>query len=437
MLFLLLFLPLLIAAGDDDVPKLRYHNVQLTADATKFLRHLVVFKDVPSSSLMETLGTKLEQFADHFHFTTGNFSRDALDLLNRTGIVEFIEPDYPVSAALPGNITTLVQNTPGWGLDRMDQRNLPLDKSFKYPASAGAGVNVYIVDTGVDVSNPEFEDRATFGYNSLQGSSAQTDDNGHGSFAAALIAGRTFGVAKKANIIAVKSLGPDGSALVSDVLRGLNWVVRQHLSSDNKKTVINLSLGSPFSRSTNNAVANAVNQGITVVVAAGNGDDNGVAQDACEFSPSSSSSVITVGASMSNDQVAPFSNYGTCVTILAPGVKVTSIGDGGEAGNLSGPVTGFSQQSGTSFSSPYVAGVVALMLGEGGVIHPAEVKNRLTSAASRGVLTQATRSTPNLLINEAEVSLGPGTSVAPHVRPTLTNIAIAVSVAVTILGARL
>jgi len=312
-------------------------------------------------------------------------------------------------------LTVIQQDLPGWGLDRIDQARLPLNSLYRWPSNGGADVNVYIVDTGVDVSNPEFEGRATFGYNSLQGSTVQTDDNGHGSFAAAIIAGKSVGVAKKANIIAVKALASDGSALVSDVLRGLNWVVQQHQNNSNKKTIINLSLGSPYSQSTNNAVANAVDQGITVVVAAGNGDDNGNPEDACNFSPSSASQVVTVGASMPNDQVAPFSNYGTCVTLLAPGVFVSSIGDGGEAGNLTGPVTGYSEQSGTSFASPYVAGTIALILGEFGPTSPDVIKKNLVTTASRGVVSGLDSTTANLLLNEAEIALGPGTSDANHI----------------------
>lgn len=209
---------------------------------------------------------------------------------------------------------------------------------------------------------------------------------------------------------------------MSDVLRGLNWVVSQYRSSSNKRAVIkyagvltlsSLSLGSPYSRATNQAVSNAVSAGITVVVAAGNGDDNGVAQNACDFSPSSSSVVVTVGASDQTDQVGSFSNYGRCVTLIAPGVRITSLGNGGETQLQPGQsVTGFGTASGTSFAAPIVAGVVALMMGEGGYISPGEVKDRLMSAGTKGVLRNVGPETPNLLVNAAEVSLGPGTSAA-------------------------
>lgn len=145
-----------------------------------------------------------------------------------------------------------------------------------------------------------------------------------------------------------------------------------------------------------------------MVVAAGNGDDNGVAEDACDFSPSSASSVITVGASDINDKIGSFSNYGKCVTLIAPGIRVTSIGDGGESN--SGVLPGYGSASGTSFAGPFVTGAVALLLGEGGYIVPSEIKKRLIDVAGTGLLSGAKSGTPNRLLNSFDLNFGPGSS---------------------------
>ncbi|CAJ0838891.1 19618_t:CDS:2, partial [Entrophospora sp. SA101] len=241
------------------------------------------------------------------------------DQLVKSSEIEIIEPVLPVKASLLPNL--LVQNNPNINLDRIDQRKLPLDKKFRFPASQGSGVNVYIVDTGINVKHQEIIGRARHG-GSFCPNCPAIDDHGHGTHVAALVGGKTFGVARKSNLIAVKVLNSLGSGTTAGVLSGLTFVLNQHKSSSNKKTVVNMSLGGPLSQALNAAVEALTKAGIHVVVAAGNSNT-----DACSKSPSSVPSAITVGATdlvkvlgvITLDKVASFSNFGKCVDIFAPG----------------------------------------------------------------------------------------------------------------------
>ncbi|KAI8050303.1 peptidase S8/S53 domain-containing protein [Syncephalis plumigaleata] len=308
-------------------------------------------------------------------------------------------------------------NINNWGLDRIDQHTLPLDGAYNYPASGGKGVFVFIMDTGVNVNHQEFGDRAFHG--AVLGGSAgryPNDEQGHGTFVAGIIGGTNYGVAKQATLVSVKILNKHGAGATSDVIEGLAWILEQHLSSGKNMSIINLSLGSEFNRSTNRAVEQIIKAGITVVVAAGNGDDNRVAQDACNFSPSSSPDVITVGATSNTDMVASFSNFGKCVTLHAPGVNIVS--------SIYTDDMGFMILSGTSFAAPFVTGVVALMLGEAGPLPPAEVKRRLVLGATQGVVKglRSGDGTANLLLyNNVNGSPYKATS-AGHSRPLASSV---------------
>ncbi|RKP08113.1 peptidase S8/S53 domain-containing protein, partial [Thamnocephalis sphaerospora] len=282
---------------------------------------------------------------------------------------------------------------------------------YHYPASGGAGVKVYVVDTGINVDHEDLQGRAQWGANVGQSAGSLTvDEQGHGTFVAGIVAGTRYGVAKNATVIAVKVLDHQGLGTTSDVLRGLSWVLDQHLAADHQKTVVNLSLGSTYTRATNMAVEQVIKAGIVVVVAAGNGNENLVPQNACDYSPSSSEHVITVGATDPNDKFASFSNYGRCVSIMAPGIQVTSLSSANNTGTVS--------MSGTSFAAPHVTGVVALLLGEAGPMPPAEVKQRLMNAATQGSIKGllAGDGTPNLLLYSA-VDMSPSRSGASHTWP--------------------
>ncbi|RVD93441.1 subtilisin ase 1 [Tubulinosema ratisbonensis] len=259
-----------------------------------------------------------------------------------------------------------------WGLGRISGT-----EKFVYPPSAGEGVDVYVLDTGIEKNHDEFEDRAEFGINLVE-DSKNTDENGHGTHVAGTIAGKNVGVAKKARVIGVKVLDKEGLGMISRVILGLDYVIREHskkledyklkllfeskassffLREMNKqikhtsfpKTVVNMSVGGLKSKAMEYTIQYASSLGIHFSVAAGNDHE-----DACDFSPGSSKNAITVGASDKKNRVAFFSNYGMCVDLFAPGVEIYS----------AWPNNSYKKNSGTSMASPHVAGVMALFLGE-------------------------------------------------------------------------
>ncbi|RKP05270.1 peptidase S8/S53 domain-containing protein, partial [Thamnocephalis sphaerospora] len=196
-----------------------------------------------------------------------------------------------------------------WGLDRIDQVSLPLDGKYWYPESAGAGVNVYIVDTGINVNHVDFGGRAKWGRSFIEPTNSLTDDQGHGTMVASLVGGATYGVAKNATLIAVKVLDTLGMGTNVAAIKGLHWIWQQHRNSDNKRTVVNMSLGGMYDPMMNRFVETLIKDGATVVAGAGNGY-NGQPQDACSVSPGSAKGIINVGATDKQDRSASFSNYG-------------------------------------------------------------------------------------------------------------------------------
>ncbi|KAJ3104174.1 serine protease [Phlyctochytrium bullatum] len=241
---------------------------------------------------------------------------------------------------------TADQLTPPWNLDRIGHRaNSPLGL-FRHFKNGGLGVDIYVLDTGVRVDHEEFEGRAIFGKD-FTGTGNQ-DSNGHGTHVAAIAAGKTFGVAKKANIIAVKVLGKDGTGTTEMVALGLQWVVTQVKSKPGVRAVVNLSLGGGGkSQALKEHVDTLVALGVPVAVAAGNSGS-----DACANSPADSDNVLTVGALAQDDSKAAFSNFGRCVSLYAPGKEIQSAG-------ITGSTSATAFESGTSQASPLVAGVLA------------------------------------------------------------------------------
>ncbi|KAI8866375.1 subtilisin-like protein, partial [Ramicandelaber brevisporus] len=275
------------------------------------------------------------------------------------------------------------------GLGRVSSRNAVSNPStYFYDGNAGAGVKIFIVDTGIRVTHKEFAGRAVWGANFV-GDGQNSDGNGHGTHCAGTSAGTTYGVAKKANLVAVKVLDSSGSGTWSGVISGINWVASEHKAGRGgaKGSVINMSLGGGVSSTVNAAATAAVNAGVHVAVAAGNS-----AADACTFSPASATGVLTVSASDVNDKFATFSNWGSCVEVIAPGVNVLS------AWSTSDTAT--NTISGTSMASPHSAGILAYYASLSATSYtPAALISKVQSTATSGKITNILGSgTPNLLV---------------------------------------
>jgi subtilisin family serine protease len=309
-----------------------------------------------------------------------SLNQQQLDRLRRDAAVEFIEEDSEVTIDATQSIT----QTGLWGLDRIDERNLPLSGTYTYN-SVGTGVRAYVIDTGIRTAHTQFGGRASNVFDAFGGNGQ--DCNGHGTHVAGTIGGSTYGVAKNVMLRGVRVLNCSGSGSTSGVIAGVNWVANNGI----RPAVANMSLGGGFSTAMNNAVNSLANanssNGIFLAVAAGNSNSN-----ACNSSPASASSagIATVAASDRNDNTASFSSHGSCVELYAPGVSVLS------AWSTSNTAT--NTISGTSMATPHVAGVGALVKASGAGITPAQVRSWITSNATSGVINGNPAGTPNLLL---------------------------------------
>ncbi|MFJ9340805.1 S8 family peptidase [Streptomyces sp. NPDC101733] len=301
-------------------------------------------------------------------------------------------PAAPVATPITTPVTTpatTTQSTAPWPLDRIDQRELPLDGAYTY-ATKAEGVTVYVVDTGINTAHQEFGGRARSGVNTVFMESAN-DCNGHGTHVAATIGGATYGVAKGVSLVAVKVADCRGDGSLSAILKGLDWMVKdatKGIASITPKGpyVANMSMGGTRSHAMDAAVIRAVASGITFTAAAGNDGRN-----ACAGSPAAVPQALTVGATDASDRRPSFSNYGSCVDISAPGVAVTSA--------WKGSPTALARASGTSMAAPHVAGAAALVLAAGTARTPAEVGQALVRAAVSDRITGLPAGTPNLLLH--------------------------------------
>jgi len=328
----------------------------------------------------------------HFVYTaalngfSATLNQGQLNALQHNGAVAYIEQDQQVQAA-----TT--QSGATWGLDRIDQRDLPLNGTYNYTPT-GAGVRAYIIDTGILTTHAEFGGRASSGYTAINDGRGTTDCNGHGTHVSGTVGGSTYGVAKGVSLVAVRVLDCAGSGTNSGVIAGMDWVANNRVLP----AVANMSLGGGASTATDDAVNRMYNRGVTVVVAAGNENQN-----ACNVSPARAANAITVGSTTNTDARSSFSNWGSCVDVFAPGSNITS--------SWYTSTTATNTISGTSMASPHVAGVAALYLqGNTGAL-PSAVVSAITSTATTGKVTSAGTGSPNRLLYS--LLTGGGTTPPP------------------------
>ncbi|MGW4277635.1 S8 family peptidase [Streptomyces seoulensis] len=289
-------------------------------------------------------------------------------------------------------------NPPSWGLDRVDQRDLPVDKRYSYDTTA-ANVNAYIVDTGVRLSHRDFGGRAVSGYDFIDNDTNASDCAGHGTHVAGTVGGASYGIAKAVKLVSVRVLNCQGTSgdTWAPVLAGIDWVTKNAV----KPAVANMSIGGGKTQSVNDAVAASIASGVTWVVAAGNNN-----ADACSYSPASTAAAITVGATNSRDARATGwsngqgSNYGSCLDVFAPGDSIVSTSNSGD--------TASQTMSGTSMATPHVAGAAALLLAAHPAWTPAQVRDALVSDATAGKVTDARTGSPNKLLHT-----GAGTTPPP------------------------
>ena len=295
------------------------------------------------------------------------------EALARNPNVAYVEQDATVWASA-------TQLPAVWGLDRIDQAQLPLNNLYNY-TQTGSGVTAYVIDTGVRYDHVDLAGRATPGIDVFGGDGS--DCNGHGSHVAGTIGGMTYGVAKSVNLVSVRVLDCNGSGSISGVIAGVDWVTVNHYTP----AVANMSLGGGASTSLDTAVTNSIRSGVTYAIAAGN-----AAKDACLTSPARirETGALTVGATTSTDARASYSNYGKCLDLFAPGSSITSIWNTG--------TTASNTISGTSMATPHVAGVAALYLEKDPSATPASVRNAVVAVATRRAVSAVGRNSPDALL---------------------------------------
>ncbi len=368
-----------VASGSDAAPAplLGTHNAEVVAG-----HYIVVLDDAATDGRVQGVAATATAAGGTVRFTythalkgfSAALPAGALAAVRAASGVKYVEADSAVHA------TARQTPTPSWGLDRVDQRSLPLNSKYSYVNSAGSGVDAFIIDTGIRFSHTDFGGRATSGFDAVDGGSAD-DCNGHGTHVSGTVGGTKYGIAKSVSLIGVRVLDCSGSGTYAQVIAGVDWVTANHSGP----SVANMSLGGGFDQSLNNAVTNSINSGVVYAIAAGNSGAN-----ACNYSPASTPLAITVGATSINDARPSFSNYGTCLDIFAPGENITSDWNSSD--------TATNTISGTSMASPHVAGAAALYLGLNPGATPQQVRDAMVNKATDGKVTNPGTGSPNKLL---------------------------------------
>ena len=361
-------------------------------------QYIVVLKDNASGERAKekarTRGGRIqrESFGRVLNGFAAKLDAKALAAVKQDAAVDYVEQDQIVRL-------DVTQNNATWGLDRLDQRDLPLSTSYNY-GDTGTGVTAYIIDTGIRASHADFGGRVTAGYDAIDALPAD-DCNGHGTHVAGTVGGTQYGVAKGVQLVPVRVLNCQGSGSNSGVIAGVNWVTSNHQAGT--PAVANMSLGGGASNALDTAVRNSIADGVTYALAAGNDNAN-----ACNSSPARTAEALTVGATTRTDARASFSNFGTCVDLFAPGNGITS------AWYSSNTAT--NTISGTSMASPHVAGAAAVYLQGNRSANPAQVGTAILGTATTGKVTSPGTGSPNRLLYIAP----PGGGTVPTPTPTPT-----------------
>ncbi|CAB4430488.1 unnamed protein product [Rhizophagus irregularis] len=396
------------AKNETDCPKTLSINAKSDGKGKKFI---VVFKDKQAAQRQHELFKncfhaeidsfdKIKSFNDkgkpafvsfgivNLFGLIGEMTPQFAKELEKMNDVDYIEEDGEVKAqyVVPSQLTRrAVDNKPTYNIDRIDQAKRPLDGKYTFPDSAGEGVNVFVVDSGIRITHKEFGGRAKFGGSFCNGCS-EDDEYGHGTHVASIACGETLGVARKATPIAVKVLDDEGVGTFSSIIAGLNFVGETHNKSKNKKSVVNMSIVGDKSKAVNDAVKQLTDAGVHVVVCAGNDS-----QDACDISPASELSAITVGATEKNsDAITDFSNFGKCLDIFAPGRDIQ--GANFEDDNSTLII------SGTSQATPHAAGTIVLIIAKNGNKSPAEMAKVLYTLSTKGVVEGLKNGSPDSFV---------------------------------------
>jgi subtilisin family serine protease len=343
-------------------------------------RFIVTLRDgVDASTVAAEHGVAPDYVYTHvLNGFAGSMSAAAQAGLMRDARVLRLEPDGIAT-------TSATQSNATWGIDRIDQRSLPLSGTYTY-SNTGSGVNAYIIDTGILLSHNDFGGRAVSGYTSITDGNGTNDCNGHGTHVAGTVGGTTWGVAKAVKLVAVRVLNCSGSGTWSGVIAGMDWVTAKHV----KPAVANMSLGGGANSSVDDAVRRMVAAGVATAVAAGNGNQGGREQDACKYSPARVAEAMTVGATTKTDSKTSWSNFGSCVNLFAPGAGITSAWIGSSS-------TETKTISGTSMAAPHVAGVAALHLQSNPGHSATQTHNAVYSLTTKGVVTSSKTANNNLL----------------------------------------